>query len=32
MTRVAAGVFLLLHAVITAAIWIPPQRGSEVRG
>ena len=32
MTRVGAGVFLLLHAVITAAIWIPPQRGGEMRG
>jgi hypothetical protein len=32
MTRVAAGVFLLLHAVITAAIWIPPQRGGEMHG
>ncbi len=33
MTRVAAGVFLLLHAIITAAIWIPPQRvGGEMRG
>jgi len=32
MTRVAAGAFLLVHAVITAAIWIPPQRGGEMRG
>jgi len=32
MTRLAAGVFLLVHAVITGAIWIPPQRGSELRG
>jgi len=32
MTRVAAGVFLLLHALITGAIWIPPQRGDELRG
>ena len=32
MTRVVAGVFLLLHAVITAGIWIPPQRGRELRG
>jgi len=32
MTRVAVGVFLLLHAIVTAAIWIPPQRGAEMRG
>lgn len=30
MTRVLAGVFLLIHAAITAAIWIPQRR--EVRG
>ena len=32
MTRVAVGVFLLLHAAITAAVWIPTQRGGEMRG
>jgi nicotinamide riboside transporter PnuC len=32
VTRVAAGVFLLVHAIITAAIWIPPQRGGDLRG
>jgi hypothetical protein len=26
MSRVAAGLFLILHGVINAAIWIPPQR------
>lgn len=32
MTRIAAGVFLLAHALVTGAIWVPPQRGSELRG
>ena len=32
MTRLGAGVFLLVHAIITAAIWIPPQRGAELPG
>ena len=32
MTSVAAGAFLLMHAVITGAIWIPAQRGAEMPG
>jgi hypothetical protein len=32
MLRVAAGVFLILHGVINAAIWIPPQRGAKLPG
>ena len=32
MLRVAAGLFLVLHGVINAAIWIPPQRGAKMPG
>lgn len=31
MSRLAAGLFLLAHAGVTAGIWIPPQRGSELK-
>jgi hypothetical protein len=30
--RVIAGLFLILHGVINAAIWIPPQRGAKLPG
>ncbi|HEX4905489.1 MAG TPA: hypothetical protein VFU93_08555 [Acidimicrobiales bacterium] len=30
--RLAAGVFVLAHALITGAIWIPPQRGGDLKG
>jgi hypothetical protein len=30
MLRTAVGVFLILHGILHAAIWIPPQRGSEL--
>ena len=32
MSRLGAGVFLLVHSAITGAIWIPPQRGRELAG
>jgi hypothetical protein len=32
MLRVAAGLFLILHGVINAAIWIPPQRVGKLPG
>ena len=32
MLRVIAGLFLILHGVINAAIWIPPQRGAKLPG
>jgi len=32
MVRVIGGVFLLIHAIITGAIWIPPQRGGDLKG
>jgi hypothetical protein len=32
MVRLGAGVFLVLHSLITGAIWIPPQRGGELAG
>jgi hypothetical protein len=30
--RLVAGVFVLVHALITGAIWIPPQRGGDMKG
>jgi hypothetical protein len=30
--RVAAGLFLILHGLINAAIWVPPRRDTEVTG
>lgn len=32
MVRSVAGVFLIVHGLITGAIWIPPQRGGELPG
>lgn len=32
MARLGAGVFLIIHSLITGAIWIPPQRGGELAG
>jgi hypothetical protein len=32
MMRIGAGLFLLAHAVITAAIWVPEQRGKDLKG
>lgn len=30
--RIGGGLFLLAHAFITGAIWIPEQRGEELKG
>lgn len=32
MLRFTAGVFVLAHALITGAIWIPPERGGDLKG
>jgi hypothetical protein len=32
MWRIAIGGFLILHGVLNAAIWIPQQRGNEMKG
>ena len=32
MVRVLGGAFLLVHAIITGAVWIPPQRGGDLKG
>ena len=32
MLRIGVGVFLILHGVIHAAIWIPPQRQEPMPG
>ncbi|MGH8834598.1 MAG: hypothetical protein ACRDWG_06330 [Actinomycetes bacterium] len=30
MLRTAVGVFLVVHGILNAVIWITPQRGSEL--
>jgi hypothetical protein len=30
MLRTVVGVFLILHGILNAVIWIPPQQGSEL--